>query len=165
VNPKRRKSRHFDRLEGVPNPLVGRVERRVHFNEVDVMGVAWHGRYAEYFEEGWAALGGRCGLAYADFAQAQLFAPVVQLHVDYFLPLKLSEEFTITTSLIWSEGARINSEYILTKPDGSVAAAGYTVQMFIDVRSDNVCLTPPDLWLGCRRRWKAGDYRDLQSGA
>ena len=163
MSPRRKKNSHFDRLEDAPKPLGGRIERRVHFNEVDVMGVAWHGRYPEYLEEGWSALGSQCGLSYADFAQAGLFAPMVQLHIDYFLPLKLSEQFTITTSLIYSEGARINSEYVLTKPDSNVAAAGYTVQMFVDARTNEVCLTPPDLWLDCRRRWKAGDYSDLQS--
>ena len=164
MNPKRKKRGYFDRLDGAPEPLVGHIERGVNFSEVDMLGIAWHGRYPEYFEEGRAALGDQCGLAYSAFIKAQLAGPVVQLHVDYLTPLELSEEFTIMTSLIWTEGARINNEYVLTKRDGTVAAAGYTVQMFVDAHSDDPCLTSPDLWLDCRRRWKAGEYRHLQIG-
>src|SRR5665811_387893 len=102
---------YFCREVNAPPPIGVAVKRRVGFNEVDPMGIVWYGRYAVYFEEGAAELGRRCGLSYADFFGAGLRAPIAQYHVDYLRPLVLDEEFAIQCSLIWNEGARLNTEY------------------------------------------------------
>ena len=159
---RRKKGGYFQPREGVPAPLVVRVKRRVHFSEADVMGIAWYGRYPAFFEEGSAELCRLCGLSYEDFAEANLRAPIVQLHADYHRPLALDEEFTIVTSLVWSEGARIDTEYALIGEGGHVAATAYTVQMLIDASSGEICLTSPDLLERCRRRWRAGELAGLK---
>jgi len=159
---RRRKGGYFKQSEDAPAPLVVKVKRRVGFSEADVMGIAWHGRYAAFFEEASAELGRRCGLSYADFAEANLRAPIVQLHVDYHLPLALDEEFTVVVRGIWSEGAKLNTEYAAIKSDGRIAATAYTVQMLIDGASGEACLTPPALLERCRKRWKAGELSALQ---
>ncbi len=159
---RRKKGGYFRQSDGAPAPLVVSVKRRVSFNEADVMGIAWHGRYAAFFEEGSAELGRRCGLSYEEFDKASLRAPIVQLHIDYHLPLALDEEFTVVVSGIWSEGARLNTEYSAIKSDGSIAATGYTIQMLIDGESGEVCLTSPELLERCRKRWKAGELSWLQ---
>ncbi len=87
------------------------------------MAIVWHGRYPLFFEEAAEELGRRCGLSYSDFFEAGLRAPVVELHIDYFQPLFLDEEFTIRASLIWHEGSRLNTEYQLIKQDGSLASS------------------------------------------
>ena len=154
---------YFEREAGVPAPLRVTVMHRVRFGEADPMGIAWHGQYARFFEEGSAELGRRCGLSYADFFEAGLRAPIVQFHVDYLQSLYLDEEFAIRGSLVWNEGARLNTEYELTKADGALAARGYTVQLFIPAGGGGACLVTPPLLERCRRRWKAGEFRDLQS--
>lgn len=159
---RRRKGGYFPRRGGVPAPLVSRVGRRVRFSEVDVMGIAWFGRYAAFFEEGSAELGRLCGLSYEDFADAGLRAPIVQFHTDYYRPLVLDEEFTIVTSLIWSEGARLNTEYSLLGKREEVAATAYTVQMLVDAVTVQPCMTTPELLERCRRRWKAGEFVGLK---
>jgi acyl-CoA thioester hydrolase len=158
---RRKKTGYFDRSEGAPAPLVVRRNRRVGFNEADVMGIAWYGRYPAFFEEGFAELGRQCGLSYRDFGEADLRAPIAQFHIDYHRPLVLDEEFTVTVSLIWSEGALLNTEYTVTKQDGSIAATAYTVQMFVDGASGETCITPPEILERCRRRWKAGEFNWL----
>ena len=127
------------------------------------MGIVWFGRYATYFEEGAAELGRRCGLSYTDFREAQLRAPIVQYHVDYLLPLHLDEEFVIACALIWNEGARLNTEYTLLKADGSTAIRGYTIQLFIGAADGQVCMVMPSLLERCRQRWRAGEFKDLQT--
>ncbi len=95
------------------------------------MGIVWHGRYSIYFEEASAEIGRRCGLSYKDFYEAELRAPIGEFHIDYYKPLYLDEEFTIRGALYWHGGSRLNTEYQLLKQDGSIAASGYTVQLFI----------------------------------
>ncbi len=161
MRTRRKKGGYFRVTDGAPAPIVVRVRRRVSFNEADVMGIAWHGRYAAFFEEGSAELGRRCGLSYEEFDKADLRAPIVQLHIDYHLPLALDEEFTVVVSGIWSEGARLNTEYAAIKSDESIAATAYTVQMLIDGESGEVCLVSPELLERCRKRWKAGEFSCL----
>lgn len=156
--PRRRKTRpYFDRIADAPEPLVVRVERRVALSEADVMGIAWHGRYASFFEAAWAELGRRCGMSFQDFAAANLQAPIVQLHVDYHRALRLDERFTVEARGIWCEGARMNTEYGVEGSDGTLAATGYTVQMFIRGDTGAACLVSPPLLETCRRRWRAGE--------
>jgi acyl-CoA thioester hydrolase len=159
---RRKKGAYFQPGEGAPAPLVVSLKRRVNFSEVDVLGIAWYGRYPAFFEEGSAELGRLCGLSYKDFADANLRAPMVQFHIDYHQPLVLDEEFTVKVSAIWSEGARMNTEYAAIKGDGSLAATAYSVQMLIDGGSGETCLTSPQLLERCRRRWKAGELSWLQ---
>jgi acyl-CoA thioester hydrolase len=159
---RRKKAGYFQSGEGAPAPLVLRTKRRVRFNEADVMGIAWYGRYPVFFEEGFAELGRLCGLSYREFAEANLRAPIAQFHIDYHQPLVLDEEFLVTVSLIWSEGAILNTEYRVTKEDGSIAATAYTVQMFVDGVSGETCLTPPGILERCHQRWKAGEFSWLK---
>jgi acyl-CoA thioester hydrolase len=142
----------------LPAPVVAEVRRRVHFSEVDAMGIVWHGRYSLYFEEAAEELGRRCGLSYKDFHEAGLRAPIVEFHTDYFKSLYLGEEFTARAALIWHEGARLNTEYGLYKPDGSLAASGYTVQLLTEAESGEVCIISPALLERCRHRWKTGEF-------
>ncbi|MFA4830299.1 MAG: acyl-CoA thioesterase [Thermodesulfovibrionales bacterium] len=154
----RKKKSYFEKIAGMPEPVVVELRRRASFSEVDVMGVVWHGRYSTYFEEAAAEIGRRCGLSYRDFYEAELRAPIVEFHINYYKPLFLDEEFTIRGALIWNEGSRMNTEYYLLKQDGSLAASGYTVQLFIDPNSWEVCIVSPGLLEKCRKRWKAGEF-------
>ncbi|MFH1147763.1 MAG: acyl-CoA thioesterase [Pseudomonadota bacterium] len=155
---RKRRDVYFPRSEGAPAPVAVEIKRRVHFSEVDPMGVVWHGRYPTYFEEASEELGRHCDLSYKDFYEAKLRAPIVRLHVDYHNPLSLGEEFTARALLIWNEGARLNTEYYLIKEDGSLGASGYTVQLFTAAGSGEVCLIIPRLLQHCRTKWMAGDF-------
>ena len=160
---RRARAVYFEREAGTPAPLRLTVTRRVRFNEADPMGIVWFGRYALYFEEGAAELGRRCGLSYGDFLEAGLRAPVATYHVDYLRPLQLDEAFSITAALIWNEGARLNTEFQLTKADGTLAARACTAQVFVDAADGRVCVVTPPMLERCRARWRAGEFKDLQA--
>ncbi len=157
--PPRRKKVYFGTVGGAPEPVVVKIGRRVRFSEVDVMGIVWHGRYALFFEEASAELGRRCGLSYRDFYESELRAPIVEFHVDYYRSLFLDEEFEIRAAMFWHEGARINTEFQLLKQDGTLAASGYTVQLFTDAKTGEVCIISPPLLERCRGRWKDGEFQ------
>jgi acyl-CoA thioester hydrolase len=154
----RRKKSYFPPIDGAPPPIVAEVKRRVHFNEADPMAVMWHGRYPLLFEEASEELGRRCGLSYADFYAAGLHGPIVSLHIDYHQSLYLDDEYTVRASLIWSEGARLNTEFHVIKQDGSLATSGYTVQLFTEQKSGQPCLVSPAFLETCRQRWLKGEF-------
>ena len=152
---RRQKGGYFAAEDGAPAPLAVSVQRRIHFSDVDPMGVLWHGRYTYLFEEGNEALGRLCELTYADFFRERVRAPIVQLHVDYFAPVMLAEVVTIRAQMPWTEGARINIEYEIRRQDGTLAATGYSVQMFID-EAGVPLVASPSVLEACRGRWRQG---------
>lgn len=158
----RRKKTYFQRLEDSPAPLVHVLRHRMRFGEVDAMAVAWHGHYAVLFEEASTELRRLCGLTYEAFWEAGVRAPVVQLHVDYHQPLLLDELATVKASMIWTDAARLNVEYEVIKEDGTLAATGYTVQLFSMADSGEPCFTLPPLLEACQEKWRNGDFEKAE---
>ncbi|TRZ93167.1 acyl-CoA thioesterase [bacterium] len=147
---------YFRIQPGQPPSLRAVVSRSVRFEEVDPLGIVWHGRYPGYFEDGRVALGKRFGIGYLDFYNAGVVTPIKNMHIDYHRPLSFDTSFTIEAVLHWSEAARLNFEFILRDGDGLVATTGYTVQMMMD-RDNNYLLAPPPLYREFCKRWQAGE--------
>lgn len=142
-----------------PKPVVMEIPSRVSFSQCDIMGIVWFGNYTKFFEEGAAAMGRKCGMSYKDFYDAGLMTPIVKCHIDYMNSLRLDEVFTIRTVMHWNEAAQIDTEFSIIKEDGSLAATGYTVQLFIDFEGHHLAVSPP-LLLRCRERWLKGEFYD-----
>ena len=94
---------YFTTEEGAPAPLRAAVSGRVRFEEVDPLGIVWHGRYASYFEDARVALTDQYGIGYLDFYEKGIVAPIRKLHVDYFRSLRFRETFTVEAVLHWTE--------------------------------------------------------------
>jgi acyl-CoA thioester hydrolase len=147
---------YFRPQEGVPKPLRCIAERVVRFEEVDALGIVWHGRYPSYFEDGRVLLGEKLGIGYMDFYAQGIISPIKQMHVDYQRPLRFGETFTIEAVLHWSDAARLNHEFILRNAAGEITTTGYTVQLMMD-QEDNVLMVSPPFYEGFRQRWQAGE--------
>jgi acyl-CoA thioester hydrolase len=158
---RRQRGGYFPFQPDTPAPLIIRLTHRVRFSDVDPMAILWHGRYANLFEQANEELGRICGLSYADFRREQLMAPIVQLHLDYFAPVVLGENVAIIGKMIWNDAARIDIEYEIQKENGTLAAAGYTVQMFVD-QSGTPLMASPSLLEICQKRWRAGEFGSLK---
>lgn len=146
----------FRHSDSDPEALHCIVERVVRFEEVDALGIAWHGRYPSYFEDGRVMLGERFGIGYMDFYHHGIVAPIKQMHVDYQRPLRFGESFSIEAILHWSDAVRLNHEFILRNAAGDVTTTGYTVQLLMD-KQDNVLMLPPPFYQEFRQRWQAGE--------
>jgi len=156
----RRKKEYFTCGENDPRPVSAAVTRRVAFSEVDAMAVAWHGNYLRFFEAAHTELMQKVGLGYEAYYAADLAAPMVQSHVDYLSPLKLDEVFTVTATMYFNEGARLDIAYQITGADGRVCARGYTVQMFFGLHDHEVFILVPPLVEKMHQRWKNGEFHD-----
>jgi acyl-CoA thioester hydrolase len=147
---------YFPMVKDAPVPLCLTVKRRVRFEEVDSMGIVWHGCYPSYFEDGRVALGRRYGISYSDFIREQVPVPVRQMQIDYHRPLRFDEEFEITAILHWSDAARINFEYEIHVAQGLLVCTGCTVQLMLD-QDFEVLLVPPPFFAAFLTRWKQGE--------
>ena len=145
---------YFQPVPGSPPPLRMIVKRRVRFEEVDSMGIVWHGRYAGYFEDGRVALGHKYGISYSDFIRHRNPVPIRQINIEYIEPLFFEDDIEIEAILHWSEAARINFEYIIRK-EGNNACAGYTVQLMLDENLELLLAAPP-FYFDFMEKWKKG---------
>lgn len=149
------KKSYFDDRPSDPEPLLAEVSPRVRFEEVDLLGMVWHGRYPSYFEDGRAAFGDRYGLSYHAFRENLTVAPVVQMHLDYRSPLRFDEQLTVETRLHWSDAAKINFSYMIYNAKAKIAATGYTVQLLTET-DGTIILVQPEWILEFQKKWKEG---------
>jgi acyl-CoA thioester hydrolase len=147
---------YFPKCKDQPTPLKVGVERTVRFEEVDALGIVWHGRYASYFEDARIALGQKYEIGYMDFYTHGVVAPIKKMHFDYHRPLRFQETVTIEGILHWSEAARMNFEFIIRNNNGELATTGFTVQMMMD-SNENILVIPPLFYVEFCNRWKAGE--------
>lgn len=147
---------YFPPKEGAPLPLSVRVNGRVRFEEVDVMGIVWHGRYVSYVEDARSAFGAKYGLGFKEFRDARVMAPIKKFHIDYRRPLRIGEAFSVEGILHWAEAARMNFEFIIRDADEQITTTGFSVQLLMDP-SGEVFIVPPPLFQSFRDRWRAGE--------
>lgn len=145
---------YFQPVPGGPPPLRVVVTRSVRFEEVDSMGIVWHGRYAGYFEDGRVALGHKYGISYSDFIRQRYPVPIRQLGVEYIEPLYFEDDIEIEAILYWSEAARLNFGYTIRK-GSSIVCTGYTVQLMLDENGE-LLLSPPPFYLDFMDKWRKG---------
>lgn len=148
---------YFKTVPGAPPPLTASVERRVRFEEVDALGIVWHGRYVSYFEDARVALGRRYGINYMDFYDAGFVTPLKRLELDYVAPLHFEECIRIEGRLHYTEAARINFDYSIYSPAGEVAARGASVQLMLD-KSGELLMSPPPFFAAFLDRWRRGEF-------
>ena len=63
--------------------LINKKTVTIRFNEVDSMGIVWHGSYVKYFEDGREAFGKEFGIGYLDIFGNGFYAPLVNLDFNY----------------------------------------------------------------------------------
>lgn len=146
---------YFTHSPNDPSPLTAETTRRVRFEEIDALGMVWHGRYPSYFEDGRIAFGDQYGLTYLAFRENNVKAPIVQMHFDFKAPLRFDETMKIETTLHWCGAVRLDFSYRLLNQKGKIAATGYTVQLLTDM-NDTVLFIIPEWLQEFRKNWKNG---------
>ncbi len=146
----------FSAEPSAPASLVVKTERRVRFEEVDMLGIVWHGHYVSFLDTGRVALGDRFpALSYTRMKKEAMAAPIVQLHIDYLAPFAFDDVMHIETTLHWTDALRLNFSYKISRADGQLAIQAYTVQLFTDL-TGAVLLIPPAWIEEFRQQWKTG---------
>lgn len=133
--------------------LVSRTETKVRFNEVDSLGIAWHGHYVRYFEDGREAFGTEHGLGYLDVYHNGLVTPIVRLSCDYKRPLVYGDSILIETTFVDNPAARIHFTYkIFHLGRHELVAEGETTQVFLELESRTLLLNNPPFFEDWKQR-------------
>ena len=112
--------------------VVNKTEHRVKYADTDHFGVAYYGRYLEWFEVGRTEILRENGVTYAELEKKGLFAPVVEVKVNYKKPAKYDEVVNLETSISHIGNSSIRFDYKLVNQKDELVAEGHTVNVFID---------------------------------
>lgn len=111
--------------------LINRYESRIRFNEVDSMGILWHGNYIKLFEDGRESWGLEFGLHYLEVYENKVFTPIVHSSIDHKGMLRYGDTAIIETEFIDSPAAKMIYNYkIYNTTNNQLVATGKTIQVF-----------------------------------
>jgi acyl-CoA thioester hydrolase len=113
------------------------IEERVRYSETDQMGVAHNKVYFEWFELGRTEFCRRKGITYQEIEALGFYLVVVEAFCKYRRPLRYDQTFVIRVSLRESTPKKFVFDYeLLTKEDRTLVAAGYTIHIVTNRRSE-----------------------------
>lgn len=105
----------------------------IRFSEVDMMKVVWHGAYPLYLEDAREAFGQRYGLAYQKYIEENVFAPIVEMKLNYKRPLTFGMKPLIKITYRPTDSAKIIFDYeIRDSLTGDICLTAHTIQVFMD---------------------------------
>lgn len=136
------------------NQLTHKSTIQVRFNEVDSLGIVWHGHFVKYFEDGREAFGKKFGIGYMSVYREGFALPIVHLNCDYKNTIKYEDELEIETRFVNTPAAKIIFEYtIFNKTSKKVAATGRTEQIFM-TRAGTLHMTVPPFHAEWKDKWE-----------
>ncbi len=131
--------------------LTSQLEFRVRFNEVDPLGIVWHGHYVRFFEDGREDFGANHGMAYMDIYKQGFVAPIVNINCNYKKSLEYGDVAVVETTFVNHQAAKIIFNYkIFLKSTNEIVAEGSSVQVFLDNEKRQLQLVMPDFF----EKWK-----------
>jgi acyl-CoA thioester hydrolase len=127
--------------------LIAETEIAIRFNEVDALGIVWHGNYVKYFEDGREAFGNKYDLNFQQvYVNDGFVTPIVTVECNYKQSLKYGDRAIIETRYVQSKASKIIFEYsIFRASDRQLMTTGKTVQVFVS-RSGELFYTVPDFF-------------------
>ena len=75
------------------------VEIEIPFHDVDLVGIAWHGHYAKYFELARCALLDSFDYGYDKMFESGYAWPVIDMHIRYAQACEFGQKIRVTATL------------------------------------------------------------------
>ncbi len=121
-------------------------EQRVYYADTDHGQVVYYANYLKWFEVGRTEVLRQAGFNYADFEKQGIIAPVVEVHCNYKQPAKYDDVIIIKTAIESIGNSSIKFHYeIIRKKDNKLLAEGYTVNVFVDIKTMKSAKIPDNL--------------------
>ena len=126
--------------------LSSTVRVRVPFFDLDPAGVAWHGRYFQYFELARCELLELVGYSYEEMMGSGILWPIADTSVRYLQPLVLNQDVLVTAYLREWE-MRIVIDYRIEDETGTLFTRASTTQVPVAADTLDLLLGSPDFFI------------------
>lgn len=121
-------------------------ELRVYYSDTDHGHVVYYSNYLKWFEIGRTEILRQVGFDYNDFEKRNLIAPVVEVKCNYKQPARYNDVIIIKTTIDNIGNSSIKFNYdIIRKNDNVLLANGYTVNVFVDMKTQESTAIPDNL--------------------
>ena len=112
---------------------MNKTEHRVRYADTDHFGVVYYARYLDWFEAGRTEILRVKGITYADLEKKGLFAPVVEVKVNYKKPARYDDVVVLETFVENVGNSSVKFNYkVFRKDSEELLCEAYTVNVFID---------------------------------
>ena len=106
---------------------------KVYYRDVDKMGIVYHSRYLEYFEESRTELLKSIGLSVTKIENTGIMLPVISSHCEYFKGAHFEQGLVIKSSISIFQKAKLDIDYsILCTQSSILHVKGYTTHAFVN---------------------------------
>ena len=119
-------------------------ELKVSFEDVDMMGIVWHGNYMRYLEQARCDLFSKLNYTYLDMKADGYAYPIAKMEVKYIKPAEFGDILIIKSELAEIEPALIIKYFIYNKKTNEKIFKATTMQIAIDIKTKNSIYTPPE---------------------
>ncbi|WP_298612133.1 thioesterase family protein [uncultured Odoribacter sp.] len=136
--------------------LTASKEIDVRFNEVDSMGIVWHGSYAKYFEDAREEFGRKYNIGYLRIFGEGFYAPLVKLDFNYKKPLVYGNKMLVEIKYLPTEAAKICFDYriyLIENGTQVLVATGSSMQVFLD-KNYQLIWGNPDFYEAWKKQWQ-----------
>jgi len=121
-------------------------ELRVYYSDTDHGHVVYYSNYLKWFEIGRTEILRQVGFDYSDFEKRNLIAPVVEVKCNYKQPARYNDIIIIKTTIDNIGNSSIKFNYdIIRKKDNVLLANGYTVNVFVNMKTKKSTAIPDNL--------------------
>ena len=134
-------------------PMV-EVEMTIPFHDVDMMEVVWHGHYVRYLEIARCELLEQIDYSYLQMRESGFAWPVIDMRLRYAQPMRFTQRIAIEARLTeWEH--RLKVDYcIRDAASRQRLTRAWTVQVAVDVNSQEMCLASPQLLIDKLLVWQ-----------
>ena len=118
-------------------------ELKVSFEDLDLMGIVWHGNYMRYMEQARCDMFEKLNYTYMDMKNDGIAYPVAKMKVKYIKPVELGDVLKVETEIISIEPA-LNIKYVIyDKKTSSKIFSAETMQIAVDIQERKSVYNPP----------------------
>ena len=115
----------------------------IPFHDVDLMGVAWHGHYAKYFEIARCALLDQISYNYQEMKDSGFAWPIIEMKLRYAKPARFGQRVMVRARLVEYE-LRLKIDYVITDAEsGERLTKGHTIQVAVNAQAEELLLSSP----------------------
>jgi len=127
--------------------LSAEVVIEVPFHDCDPMQVVWHGNYARYLEVARCELLRKINYDYLDMQASGYCWPIVDMRLKYIGSAKFTQKIKVVADLIEYE-SRLKINYLIScASTGQKLTKAYTVQVAVDLESEEMQYTSPAIFV------------------
>jgi acyl-CoA thioester hydrolase len=126
-------------------PLTSKIQYRVLYADIDMMGCVYYGNYPRLFEMGRTTMIREMGLPYIELEKEGVSMPVYSVESKYRNVLKYDELITIETTVKELPAARMEFFHRIYNEDGGLAHEAKVVLVFKDKETGRTVRAPEKL--------------------